>query len=332
MNSLPELRPYRDLNDLPALHQVLRRGMQAGSPAFYVHPGDLNWWLFYPPLKGDDLFKHLYLWEDPAHPGGLLGWVLLSPSGWNTFDVVLQPELYATQPMSALLEWAETNLYALTRPQAEAGKPVFLRCMWVSEEDVFRRDWLEKRGYVRHSADVHFVYDLSCLPDTPALPPGFTFRPVAALDQPAGPEESAQRAAAQKTSFGTEAPWEAYLERYRNLMRSPAYSQAMDLAIFAPDGRVAAFCLVWLDPESGRGNFEPVGTHPDFQRRGLGKALLHCALRQLHSLGYASAQVNTNADEIPAVRLYESAGFRLEQQLIVYKKLANPLPESVSDR
>jgi ribosomal protein S18 acetylase RimI-like enzyme len=66
--------------------------------------------------------------------------------------------------------------------------------------------------------------------------------------------------------------------------------------------------------------FEPVGTHPDFQRQGLGKAVLREALRCLRENGMHSAIVSTAADNEPAIKLYEAAGFRVANSLVIYQK------------
>ena len=57
-------------------------------------------------------------------------------------------------------------------------------------------------------------------------------------------------------------------------MRSPVYCHNLDIVAIAPDGQIGAFCIVWMDPVNKVGLFEPVGTHPDYQRKGLGKAVM----------------------------------------------------------
>jgi hypothetical protein len=42
----------------------------------------------------------------------------------------------------------------------------------------------------------------------------------------------------------------------------------------APDATMAASTIMWLDEANKTVEFEPVGTHPDYRRRGLGKAML----------------------------------------------------------
>jgi len=53
--------------------------------------------------------------------------------------------------------------------------------------------------------------------------------------------------------------------------------------------------------------FEPVGTHPDHQKRGLGKAVMTEGLRRMQRLGVMLATVSSYGDAAHA--LYQSMGF-----------------------
>jgi mycothiol synthase len=77
---------------------------------------------------------------------------------------------------------------------------------------------------------------------------------------------------------------------------------------------------VWTDELTKVGHFEPVGTHPDFQRRGLGKSMLLEAMRRLKSEEMTEADVCTNYDNEAAIGLYESVGFRMSKKLLVFSK------------
>jgi ribosomal protein S18 acetylase RimI-like enzyme len=68
------------------------------------------------------------------------------------------------------------------------------------------------------------------------------------------------------------------------------------------------------------GHFEPVGTHPDYQRKGLGKVLLLESLRRLKAEGMTAADVCTYYDNDAAIRLYESVGFRIVKKLMTYTR------------
>ena len=71
---------------------------------------------------------------------------------------------------------------------------------------------------------------------------------------------------------------------------------------------------------SKTGLFEPVGTHLDFQRRGLGKVVMTEALYRLQARGMQRAIVSTKADNIAGIKLYEAVGFRIANRLGTYEK------------
>jgi hypothetical protein len=53
-------------------------------------------------------------------------------------------------------------------------------------------------------------------------------------------------------------------------MRTPGYERDLDLVAAAPDGRFGAYCVCWMDPANGVGEFEPVGA-PGLSRAGVGE-------------------------------------------------------------
>ena len=109
---------------------------------------------------------------------------------------------------------------------------------------------------------------------------------------------------------------DAHATRYLGFMRSVAYVPDHDLVAVAPDGRIAAFTVFWPDTELSLAQFEPVGTDPDFQRLGLGRAVLLDAFRRLEQSGIAHARVMTNGDNHAAIALYESVGFERVDTLV----------------
>ena len=103
-------------------------------------------------------------------------------------------------------------------------------------------------------------------------------------------------------------------------MQSRVYDPELDVVAVATDGQIGSFCIVWPDPLNKVGLFEPVGTHPDHKRRGLGKAAMSEALRRLRDLGMTGACVCTSAENTPAIKLYEAVGFRTVDILLTYIK------------
>nr|MDQ2999218.1 GNAT family N-acetyltransferase [Chloroflexota bacterium] len=54
----------------------------------------------------------------------------------------------------------------------------------------------------------------------------------------------------------------------------------------------------------------PVGTHPDFQGQGLGKAVMAEGLRRMQAAGMRRAVVGFDPNNAAALALYTSMGFR----------------------
>jgi GNAT superfamily N-acetyltransferase len=95
---------------------------------------------------------------------------------------------------------------------------------------------------------------------------------------------------------------------YRNVQRAPLYRRDLDLVAVAETGELAAFCTVWFDDVTRSAVFEPVGTVPEHQRRGLGRALMTEGLRRAQRVGATLALVASFS--APAHALYEAMGFR----------------------
>jgi GNAT superfamily N-acetyltransferase len=305
---MKEPRPYHDGHDQEAMRNLLVAGRKANNGTYYIHTGDLNWWLYYPPLEGD-YWDHIYLWDDPAQPGRLLGWALASPV-FAGFDVFIQPELRGNTLAQEMYLWAEEKALQVTRRQ---GKTT-IYVLWVLHDDQVLGNYFRQRGYRLARGYVHLIRKL----DESLLPAQVRgeFQVRACKGEP----EVASRARAQYGAFGSDAPFERYLERFRNFMRSPVYCHNLDIIAVAVDGQIGAFCIVWMDPVNKVGLFEPVGTHPDFQRKGLGRAVMLEGLRRLQAGGMRQAIVSTFEDNPAAIKLYESVGFRVVNQLGTYEK------------
>lgn len=298
-------RPYRDLRDLRDMQAVLTAGRQADNRAYYVHPGDLSWWLFY--TDENSLDTKICLWEWNS---SLAGWSLLSNSS-RTFDVFVRPDLHGRSLEAKIMLWAEES-QANTLRHLKKDR---IRTMWVAETDRPRIQWLEMRGF-QPSQQGLFLMQRSLLSSLPEvhLPDGFQVRPVA------GGNEARARAEVSYAAFGSNKPFEDYLARMQRFMRSPVYQPGLDLVTVSPQGRFASFCILWSDPVSRVGLFEPVGTHPDFQGQGLGKAVLAAGLHHLHQMGMTQASVCVETDNQAALHLYHSMGFQSSSRLLTYEK------------
>jgi ribosomal protein S18 acetylase RimI-like enzyme len=75
-----------------------------------------------------------------------------------------------------------------------------------------------------------------------------------------------------------------------------------------------------MDPVNRIGEFEPVGTHPDFRRQGLAKAAVGAGMQRMKAFGADQAFVLTQSHNRAAKALYESLGFRAVNREFDYVK------------
>jgi ribosomal protein S18 acetylase RimI-like enzyme len=173
---------------------------------------------------------------------------------------------------------------------------------------------LIRRGYEPEADGPFFLHlrrDLDDLP-APVLPAGYSLRSVL------GEQDLEQRVAIHRAAF---APSQVSEESYRAIMAAWPYRSDLDCVVESPDGTFVAFCLAWIDERNGVGEMEPVGTHPDHRRLGLGSAVCVEALTRLRGAGATSAIVSARGDEAyPSARgLYASIGFREHTRNVTYR-------------
>jgi ribosomal protein S18 acetylase RimI-like enzyme len=176
-------------------------------------------------------------------------------------------------------------------------------------DDEELRGAFERHGFTKPGEEMHFyALDLPHAPEPPALPVGFRYRTV-------GNDDLAERVAVHRDVW---APSRVTETSFANVRASWPYRGSLDCVVEAPDGRFAAYCLVWPDDENRVGELEPVGVRQDFRRRRLGAAVCTFALRRLHEEGGRKAIVYCVTDA--ACALYESLGFRRHATQVGYSR------------
>jgi ribosomal protein S18 acetylase RimI-like enzyme len=185
------------------------------------------------------------------------------------------------------------------------------------EDDAEIRAALLRNGFTadhdapltRHASFLNLLArDLADAPDLPELPEGFQCRTVE-------PEDLAERVAVHREVW---APSRVTESSFANVQAAWPYRASLDCVVEAPDGRFAAYCLVWPDDENRVGEFEPVGVREEFRRRGLGAAVCTFALHRWHQEGGRQAIVYCENDA--ACALYESIGFRRHTAVVGYSR------------
>jgi mycothiol synthase len=176
---------------------------------------------------------------------------------------------------------------------------------WVNAEDTLHKDILTRGGYVRSKFLAEHMRRRSLAEPIPESVPqnGYTVRALGEEN------ELPARSWLSWKVFHPDEPDEKYQgwEWYKNVQRIPIYRRDLDIVAVAPDGELAAFCTVWFDDITRTAVFEPVGTHPAHQKRGLGKAVMSEGLCRAKSLGATLATVSSYSTGAHA--LYHSMGF-----------------------
>lgn len=304
-----ERREYKGPSDLRAMQDLCQRLWTFHSR---WHVGDLAW----------DRFQHVgreaewptLLWEDQ---GTAIGWAWARRCG----ELYLCVDPRYPRIAAQALEWFDSvELDVAVDEAAGADESGAVRSVTILEGETVLADALSEQGYAcpqlcdpavdpdyRHMRRP--VHDVS----VPELPAGFTACPMSdgiAL---------AERVAVHRAAFH---PSRVSEESYRAVAAAWPYDPALDWVILTPDGRAAAYCLIWYDAEHGVGELEPVGTHPDFRRLGLAGAVCRYAMRALYEAGGHTAIVYPPGRKnypLPA-RLYASIGFRDYARTLTFTK------------
>ena len=298
-------RSYRGEADKP-----LMLALAHARPEDNLHVIDLPYRL---SSGAFDAPENVSLWVD--EDGELAAWAVLQPPFW-AIDYAVHPD--APDDMHRrLLAWADERAKA-TRG-TPSGHPMWFVNVFHRQEE--RRHDLEAAGFADQAdvggnpwSKVFLRRPTGTVPE-PRLPEGFSIRPLA------GVSEVTAYVALHRAAFESEAmtePWR------RRVIERPEYVPGLDLVAVAPDGRLAAFCVCWFDP-SRRGGYpsgqiEPLGVDPAFRHLGLGRALLWEQLRLLHELGAEQVYVETDNQWDAALALYQSVGFRVIEDVRVYRK------------
>jgi ribosomal protein S18 acetylase RimI-like enzyme len=279
-------RLYADDGDYAAMRRLIADSYKLVAPHHYMLLGDLDWWHAF--VDAGTFMRTVPLW--------FAGETLVGFCWPGGGDILLHPHRRAAEPL--MLAWAEEHL-----PKSPGeGKPP--RLMQVSlATDVQRNQLLAENGFVR-SEDflASHIFELDQPAPLPQLPPGFRLSDMQ-IETDWQARVNVHRAAFDPSRFS--------LQMYETVRSSPTYRPDLDLVAVAPNGDIAAYCIVWFEEENRVALFEPVGCHPAFQRRGLGRAVLCEGLRRLRELGATRAHVGSWLDDSAGAHLYRAAGFQL---------------------
>jgi mycothiol synthase len=290
-------RPYQDEEDYWRIREFLRQVYlrnQRREPSWHVVRFD--YWRWHGAMNVDpmNLEDVVQIWESA---GAGIG-AVLTPENRGEAFLHIDPQVHTRGLVEEMIAAAELAL-AAQQPDGTRSLRV-----WSDQHDATRQDILQRRGYLRGQwPEFQRRRSLGESIASHAPASGYDIRALG------GDDELPRRSWVSWRAFHPNAPDHEYTghDWYRNVQRAPLYRRDLDLVAVAPGGEFAAFCAAWFDDVSRSGILEPVGTAPEHQRRGLGKALLAEALRRLQRLGATIAAVSSYSE--PAHSLYAAAGF-----------------------
>ncbi len=247
--------------------------------------------------------------------GRLVAWTILQPGFW-TVDFAYDPE-DGQELLPEMLAWADWRARAVKGTPSE-------RSQWyvkVFSDQADRIRILEEAGFACQAdvgedswSEVFMARPGESPVEEPALPAGFTIRPL-----------------------GGEKEVEAYVELHRDVfetknmtvewrshtLQRPEYVPELDLVVAAPDGRLVAFCIFWLDRDPVRavsGQIEPLGVRAEFRGLGLARAVLAEGLRRLQQHRAKQVYVMTDSFRDAALGTYRAVGFEVVRDIWVFRK------------
>jgi ribosomal protein S18 acetylase RimI-like enzyme len=306
-------RAYAERDDLRAMESIVSAAWSGPARPFVSCTiGDLEWWIAGAGPEVD-WSERLRLWSIGGEP---VAWGWLKPP--DEFDWFVRPQLPEGEELAVrdeILSWAAEC--ARTTAQDAVGSllaPIVLRT-WGADGGPEAGHLIE-RGWVAGDVELtQFLRPLDREIEAPVVPHGYRVRALA------GPGEIPARVEVHRAAF---APSRMTVEKYAILVDQDHYAYDRDVVVEAPDGALAAFAMCWLDQVGSIGEFEPVGTHPDHRRRGLGRAANLRGLQILRQAGARDAIVFSWRANAASEALYRSVGFQAIAAHRQYAKALQP--------
>ena len=256
--------------------EVLQRARRADPHGGIWEAADVQWW-WRQPRRSDDI-AHLF-W---ANGQGPVAGVLLTSwtDGEWQCDPIIVPGVTTPEPE---VVWAR----ALEEVAAHAVGKVEVP---VRDDDLALIEFIERSGFVAGEGDTTAWMAAGDRPSLQPLPEGFSL--VDRTKRSNTPHPMRHRNG------------DAVEERLR---QCPLYDPALDLAVETVDGSTAAYSLYWFDPTTEVGLVEPVRVEDEYQRRGLGRAMLTAGIDRLAKRGAQRVKISYVTDAAGA--LYQGVGF-----------------------
>lgn len=258
--------------------------------------------------------RSLLLREDGAHGGALCGYGILERAqGRWLLEMAVHPARRQPDggPERALLEAAQ---------EAVAASGGATMTVWVRGGDASRPAWLPAREFeaVRQLLQLRAPLPVETARRSQDRPPSVRpFHP--GRDEEAWLEVN-RRAFSRHPEQGS---WTlADLQRRE---RAPWFDPGGFL-VHEVNHRIAGFCWTKVHRSPVMGEIYVIGVDPDFQGRGLGRALTVAGLDHLATRGVPEAMLYVEGSNVAALALYRSLGFTEHHRETAYQAQVAPAP------
>lgn len=251
-------------------------------------------------------------WYDSS--SRLIGWAAIQTRFW-AIDCVAHPEAPA-HLYREMISWAKSRVAEMAA--GGAGRPMWF--VSISAVCLDQRCDLESLGFedVSDIGEDSWSKVLLEFGEDSRLPP---------IHLPSG---------FQIRSLDIHSEIQAYVDLHRevfqsenmthgwrtNATRMTGYINDLDIIISSDAGELCGFCVAWLRHQiSGEcvGQIEPLGVRESHRGQKLSQALLAETIRRLRNQGARSVFVETDKQRSAVMSAYASVGFRVVQDVLVYR-------------
>jgi ribosomal protein S18 acetylase RimI-like enzyme len=172
------------------------------------------------------------------------------------------------------------------------------------------------RGFHHARTEWHMRMDLPAGYEPGPTPQGVTIRPSIEGVDDVGIWETMD--SAFRTHYGYQP---VDLERWWDNKRRPGHHDPSLMLVATHEGRIVGASYQYVVAEDRIGWVGDLAVRPEMQGRGIGSALLRCALADLSRRGMRIAELNVDSqNESSAVHLYRNVGMAAVREWLDYER------------
>jgi predicted N-acetyltransferase YhbS len=242
---------------------------------------------------------HPFVWEiDLGKIGifeenGMIVGVVNLESNERTAYFQIRPGYESIKPL--MFDYAEDNFQGISQSTGS-----LIRALYIHEDDDGLSSLARSNGYERWRDfdETNSYYSLDRPIPQGSVPGEFRVQSLS--------EENDLHKINEVLWYGFDhegpAPEEEIKGR-RFMQKAPNFNKDLTMVVTNPDGNFISYCGMWVVPENRYAYLEPLATHPDYRRKGLGKAVVLESLRRAKALGAEVAWVGSD------IEFYRALGF-----------------------